>query len=272
MMRFLLFLFLTLALHAAVPKTFSSIGTPVYTAVEPTRKLSRFKTFAGDRELFLSYVEKAEKAKKEGFWLDKYRLLPEAKKRSRAYLETLRYLEKVNAQISKIVKDATLKAIRKHYVKTYFAIKKTHHPVFRSDPDLRRAAARFERRLKREKHEAEQRKKQRHAAFVRSYRNLKGRWKGKSDRGEKTLFHFKSASLLVITHTTPQKTQTIEGRWKIRGDMLEIDCTRITNRKKGDVPHSRSTRAKLTMQLKKIGTRKLVVYDTRRRKEYVLAR
>ncbi len=270
MIRLLTLLLLTLSLSAANPKIYSSIGDPVYAAIVPTKTLSTFKTFREDRELFSSFVAEADAAKKEGLWIDKYRLLPEAKARSQQYLKTLRRLQRIHAQISKIVKDATMTAIRKHHAKTYAAIKKTRHPVFRTDAELRRNAQRFEKQLKRERAAAKRKKERRYAAYLRSAKNLNGTWKGKS-RNSKVVFRFKGNTVSIVK-TSPKLQQTLRGKWRIKGDNMTIDLHSITNTRSDGIPHTRKSDVTLPMQIRKIGKRTLTLYDTRRKEEIALLR
>lgn len=270
MIRFLFLLVSALSLYAATPKIYSTIGDPVYAAVGPTRQLSTFKTFKEDRALFSSFADQADTAKEEGFWLDKYRLLPEAKKRSQLYLKTLRHLQRINAQISKIVKDTTMAAIKKHHAKTYAAIKKTHHPVFHDDAELRRAATRFEQQLKREYRNAQKKKQRRYKAYLRSSKNLNGTWKGKTAEG-KVHFRFKG-NALSITKISPKLTQRLQGKWQIKGNTLTIDLHSITNTRSDGIPHTRKSHVTLTMQIQKISKKSLLLFDTRRKETIHLLR
>lgn len=271
MLRLLLIIAMVLSLHAATPKIYSSVGDPVYRSVHAVRILSGYKTFKSDRKLFSDYVASAEAAKKEGYWLDKYRMLPEAKSRSKSYLKQLRYLQQVNAQIGKLVKEATLHAIKKHHVKTYYAIKKSRHPVLRSDAQLRRAMQRFEQTLKKERKRAAQAKAAARAKYFRSYGNLKGVWSGTAS-GEKITFHFIDAKRIAITRKTQQRVQTLHGRWKSAQDAIRVKLDKITNQRAGEIPHSRSASLTLIYHIDTIGKKRMTLIDTRRKERLTLAR
>jgi hypothetical protein len=272
MVRLMLFFILALTAQAATPKIFSSVGDPVYAAVAPVKMLSTYKTFKQDRTLFTSFVTQADAARKEGFWLDKYRLLPEAKRRSKAYLETLRQLQQINAQISKIVKETTLNSIKKHRTKTYYALKKSAHPVFRDDKELRQQMARFERRLTQEHKQQQQENAEQKAAVLRSFKNLKGTWQGMVNKGESIVYNFKTPNDITITKQPETLLQAIEGRWRIHNDTLTISLKTITNQKADGIPHTRDTSVKLVKKILSIGKEHLTLFDTRRRKTTELKR
>lgn len=272
MLRLLLIISMVLSLHAATPKIFSSVGDPVYRSVHAVRILSGYKTFKSDRKLFSDYVASAEAAKKEGYWLDKYRMLPEAKSRSKSYLKQLRYLQQINAQIGKLVKEATLYAIKKHHVKTYYAIKKSRHPVLRADAQLRRAMNRFERTIKKERKQAARAKAAANAKFLRSYGNLKGVWGTTSDSGETVTFHFVDAKRITIIRKASGRIQTLEGRWESSEDAIRVKLNKITNQREGEIPHSRSASVTLTYRIVTVGKKALTLIDTRRKERLKLAR
>ena len=271
-MRMLLLLLLTLAVYAGTPKIYSTVGDPVYGTVDAVETLSTYKTFQGDRELFLSFVRQADTAKEEGFWLDKYHLLPEAKARSKAYLKTLRKLKQLNAQISKIVKDATLDAIGKHHEKTYAAIKKSAHPVLKEDRELRQAMLRFERRLAGEHQQRQKEQAQKQADWLRSSENLKGAWRGTAADGDALVYRFSGKNRLVIVIQNTEQLQTLEGTWRIDSNMLRVALNRITNQRSDGVPHVRETDVRLSFEIRGIGKKSMDLFDTRRKSDVRLAR
>lgn len=270
---FLLTMLLSSALlFAATPKIYASIGDPVYRSVDAVRTLSGYKTFRADSKRFFDYVLQAEAAKKEGFWLDTHRHSPEAKRRSKAYLELLRQLNLTNKQIEKIVKNTTLTAIKKHHVNTYYAIKKSKHPVLKSDAELRRAMNRFERRLAQERKQQQKAKAAKRAKYLRSYGNLKGEWQAKTDSGEKIRFTFVDKQHLRILHTKGTKTKRLEGRWSSSPGYIRFQVERITNIFADGIPHTRSSSVTLDFKIIAIGKTKMRLFDTRRKTEIALLR
>jgi len=271
-MKILFILLLALSLQAATPKTYSSIGDPVYQTVEPIRKFSSFITFKEDEVLFSDYVIEADKARDEGFWIDKYRLLREAKERSKKYLNSLRYLQQINRQISKIIKDTTLTAIKKHHAKTYYAIKKARHPVFRNDAELRRAAKRFETTLKRERKQRKVKQQKETKVFLRSYKNLKGSWTGVEHDGTAVEFKFTRNDTIEIIRKTPALKQSIIGLWRSDDSQMKINAKSITQQKASRVAHTRETSAVILYRIESISKKSLKLYDERRRYVLTLSR
>ena len=265
MIRLLFFLSLTLTLQAATPKTYASIGDPVYRAVGPVGTLCTSKTFRKEQELFKSYVSEANAAEKEGLWLDTHLRSPEAKKRSGSYLKTLRHLQKVNAKITDIVRDKTMDAIEKHHTRTYFAINKSGYLALINDPELQRASQRFEKRLKAEQKRKKEQQIRAEADYLRSYGNLKGDWRSAPSSGKSVVYRFLDERHIVIVKQSSARTQTLEGTWRIDGDVMQIALETITNQKKGGIPHQRTAGVKLQMQIRAINKKKMTLFDTRRK-------
>lgn len=263
--RLLFFLLLALTLQAAMPRTYSTVGDPLYRAVGPVGTLADFKAFGGERDIFVSFIRETKAAEKEGFWLDTHLRMPEAKARSKAYLKTLRHLQKVNAQIADIVREKTMEAIGKKHARTYFAIKKSGYLALIDDPELQRASRRYENRLK-----AEQKRKQEHrvrqeADFLRSYGNLKGEWFNHAASGKTTTYRFLDKERIVIIKQSKAKTQTMEGTWRIDDDVMHIALESITHQQTGGVPHRRAANVTLQMQIRAIGKEEMTLFDTRRK-------
>lgn len=270
MIRWLFLFFLTWTLHAQTPEIYSAIGDPVYQALEPTREYTTFKTFRNDRKLFSDFVKQADKAKKEGFWLDKNRHRPEIRSRTSAYLERIRRLAKTSHFISEIVKKETLEAIRKNHKKTYAAIRNANHPVFNNDRELKNACARFERKLRREKEAQKRKKAQRHAAYLRSFGNLKGSWHGTEPDGTKVTWNFIGKNSLDIVSRDEEMTLTIRGTWTIAEDLLTVRTEKITQQKEHYPDRSRESTVTMDYDLNGISEKSLKLYDTRRQIAFTL--
>ena len=265
MMKMLLLLSLSLVLQAAMPKTYASIGDGIYNAIGPVRTLASYKTFRSDQKVFQTYINDAEAAKKEGFWLDSHRSHPEAKQRSEAYLKRLRHLQNVNAQITDTVRTKTMRTIEKHQTSTYFAIKKSGYPALIEDPDFKRASQRFENRLASEQKRAQVQKQKEAAAFLRSYDNLKGEWHSDSLEDKKIVYRFFDQDRISIVKRSSARTQTLEGTWQIKNDVMYVALSSITNRNTGSTPHQRATDAKIELQIRAIGKEKMTLFDPRRK-------
>ncbi len=272
MLRYLSLLLFSLLLFAGHPKIYSSIGNPLYNAIGPTKKLSTFVVFKDHRREFENFVKWAGDAKREGFWLDSHKGAPDFDARSKRYLKRLRNLQQYNSMISHYIKDETLTAIKKHHVRTFNTLTASAHPVFKRDKELAKACKRFKRQLKRERERAHKAKAKREAAYVRSYKNLKGRWKGTYESGEHTTFYFRNTHDIVITRTLKNRTQTLKGRWKIGHTVLNVSLTSITNKRQGEVAHTRASKANIVFDIKRIGRKRLVLFDRRNRQKLSLAR
>lgn len=272
MHRLLMLLLLSLAAYGRTPEIYAGIGDPVYAAVEPVRTLSTQKAFRDDKPLFTSFVQEAAAAKKEGFWLDGNRRHAETKQRAEVYLRTLRALSRMNADISNRVKKHLLDAINGRRVNTYYAIKKSAHPVFKSDGELHRAMVRFERKLARERGQHKQVKAGKDAAYLRSYDNLRGTWKGSNGTGSRVTYRFSDKKRLTIVERNAEQIQTFKGNWKIASDVLQVSLSEITNQKGDGVPHTRSADIRLSYKILKIDSKKIELFDQRRQTEVRLAR
>ena len=271
--RLLFFLMLTLTLQAAMPKTYSSIGDPIYRAVGPVETLAAQKTFREEGELFSAYVREAKAAEQEGRWLDTHLRLPEAKARSASYLKTLRHLQKLNAQITGIVREKTMDAIRQHHSGTYFAIKKSGFTALITDPELQQASRRFENRLKTEQKRKAEQDARRKEDFLRTYGNLKGDWHSSSSPGNTIVYRFVDTRRIMIIKEREANTQTMEGTWRIDDDdVMHIALETITHQKTGGIPHQRTADVKLQMQIRDIGQKKMTLFDVRRKTLLVFLR
>ena len=237
------------------------MGDPIYATIVPTSKLASLEIFKEDRGLFGTYINKAQDTKKEGFWLDKYKHLPEAKERRKKYISTLRKLTDLNKQIAKIVKDTTLRIIKKNWRKTYYAIKRSGHPVLKTDTELRRASIQFEKKIKLESNKRKERQRQKKQAYYRSAKNLNGKWTGKAkNRNVKFIFN---KNTLLCENISGDTIQTYKGKWHIEKNTLFFNVTKIS-RKAGSRPmHARDASATLKYEIVKIGKKELRLKDRR---------
>ena len=103
------------------------------------------------------------------------------------------------------------------------------------------------------------------AAFLRSYGNLKGDWHTTSASGKSIVYRFLDKQRLMIVKQDSAQTQTMEGTWRIDGEVMQIALATITNQKTGGIPHQRTTDVKLQMQVRAIGKEKMTLFDTRRK-------
>lgn len=263
---------LAVALQAGTPKVFASIGDPVYQAVKPTRALVTLKNFQKDKALFKTFLNETAAAYKEGKWIDAHRHTPDAKRRSGEYLAALRHLGQLNAQITESVRNTLETAIQKRQTRLYFTIKKSGYPALIDDAELHRKMAAYESRLKQQQERDRRLKMQQESAFLRSYGNLRGKWRAKTAAGKEKIYRFESPKKLTIITRSASRKQTLEGEWRIRNNMLDIALSRITNTMQDGVPHARDTDIKLHMKIRSIGKKSFKLYDMRRKKEQTFFR
>jgi len=260
LLRFFIIIIISyIYLFASNPKTYASVGDPVYATIVPTGRLASLEIFKEDRELFGTYINRARDTKKEGFWLDKYKHLPEARERRKKYISTLRELAEQNKQIAKIVKDTALRIIKKGWRKTYYAIKRSKHPILKNDVELRRASLQFEKKIRAESNKRKERQRQKKQAYYRSAKNLNGKWKGSfKNRSAEFIFNKKQ---LICKNRSGNTVQTYEGRWHIKKNTLFFDIVKIS-RKAGNRPvHVRETSVTLKYMITKIGKKELNLKD-----------
>ncbi|HHH73033.1 MAG TPA: hypothetical protein ENL04_04335 [Sulfuricurvum sp.] len=204
--------------------------------------------------------------------MDKYRMLPETKGRSKLYLELLRHLGVTNKQIAKIVKETMLRTIALHHINTYRAIKKSRHPVLRQDPELRHAMKQFEARLARERKKQKEEKAVKYASYLRSYGNLKGHWQTTADSNERISFVFSSKTHLRVTQTRNNRSSIFEGAWTSDQKHIIFNIAKTINQSENGTTHSRTTSVRLYYVINSIDRQNITLLDTRRNKKIELHR
>lgn len=264
-------MFFTAAAFAA-PKIYSTLGDPLFATVSPTQTLANYQTFSHEAATFNAFVHDAQAAEKEGYWLDAHKASPDGKARAADYLKTLRELIKREKKISATIKTETMQVIEENKAGVYRAIRRTGHPIFRQDAQLRRAMSAYEGRLQVKEEKKVQKKKRARAKYLRSVNNLVGTWSGTTIKGRPVRYHFYGGSEITITRSTKRGLQMLKGTWKIDENTLTIDLETVTTTDSSGVEHSRDAKVTLLRTIKAIDSSRLRLYDAKRHEELLLVR
>lgn len=98
------------------PKIYSGLGDMIYDNMESMSRLSDIKAMAKYNESIDAYLEKCQEVRKNGFDLEKNKPTPVETK---AYLNSLRSLEKEHAYYLRMTNAALLQAIHNNDYETY---------------------------------------------------------------------------------------------------------------------------------------------------------
>jgi len=272
MIRLLFILLIAVACEARTPKTYASVGDPIYQSVKPAHALRNNIYFSDEREVFNTFISETAAAEKEGFWLDAHRSEPDAKERHDAYLVKLRSLKRQDAMLKSIVKTKMNRAMRTNQSALYTTIKKSGYPELLNDPQLNRQMARYEEYLKEEQMRKLAQNTEAYARYLRSYENLNGEWQSTSPTGRSIVYRFSQKDRILILKQNAGTVQTLEGRWSAENDVLSVALSSITNRSSDGTPHVRKTNVKLRMEIRALDTGKMTLFDTRRKTELTFFR
>jgi len=240
---FLLFLLSSLCLFAATPKLFKPIGDPIYKEIPAVISLSKMHYFKNDKKMLNNFIQDAKATKKLGFTYDKKRKQKTlTKQEQKDYLDKLRDLKKQLKTIYSRVRVALSEIIKKRYVKTFYALKRTRIDILHLDPKSASKIRKFEYQLTRKKRLAKQKKaaqlkadKLAYYKFLRSDKNLNGKWKGKSNDDTKMAASF-NKSTLYLTYKNPKDTLVFKGSYKITKNTFDFFIEH-RKRTKSDISH-----------------------------------
>lgn len=221
-----------------VPKPYSAIAAPIYRDAEPALKLAKLKAFRSERTTLQRFGQEALQANKDGFAVQR----SGDKKAAKAYIATLRDLQKQHIKVTHTVKKVLTATIKRDYSRTFNAIVASNYSTIQSDPGLRKQVAAYTQTLKQRRIDNN---KRRHAA-LRSSENLEGTWNAGED-----LWRFEKERLTLVQHY-PHRTLTLEGRWKITKDLFSFQIDTITHQRPGGHPHSRAQAMHRTYALLKV--------------------
>lgn len=208
----------TLALFSATPKLYKPIGDPIYKYIGSVKKMSDIGYFKKEKKELLTFVKKASAHKKLGFSYDKKRRAKTlSKEEQKAYLNTLRALDRDLFTINTLGKDALPIFIKHRYVASFHQLKATKLSFLRRDTDSAWLVKKYSRELNkkarlRQKKQAKKLKNNKVAynKMLRSSKNLNGTWEGKSNNKALLTAVF-NEDKLSLSFKTQNKTNIIKG-------------------------------------------------------------
>ena len=215
MLKMLILLFTPLLLLAQNPKIYSSLGDPLYDDMKSVRKLSDLHSFKPYREEMRLLVTDVQKLQQRGLELDRQKDPGKAK----AYLEELRTLSKRNVAMRKSIKNVMAASIRTDFEARYRQIRRTNHPLFREDPELKRLITGYQKTLK--KRAVAQARK--HVDFLKTHAHFNGTWRTPSQH-----WTFEGDKLTTVKYDGKQKQINL-GTWKFEDRHLVHHVTHIEN-------------------------------------------
>jgi len=239
MYKFLtLLLLLTLSLFSATPKLYKPIGDPIYKHISSVKKMAEIGYFKNEKQQLLSFVKNASAHKRLGFSYDKKRRAKTlTKQEQKAYLNTLRSLDRELFAINGLGKDALPVFVKRRYVQSFHQLKATHLSFLRRDSDSAWLVKKYTRELNKQERLRQQKQAKKlkndkvaYQKMLHSAQNLNGSWDGKSSDNSvlKAVFNEEKLSLSYISKNkinlikgTYTLTKTLNFSMKIRKLMIE---------------------------------------------------
>jgi len=221
--------------------------------------------FKKDKQLFLRFIKAAQKNKKKGHTYDKKRRNKTlTKQEQKQYLAELRVLKKQLQSIYSIVQTSLMKIISINYVKTYYRLKRTHLDILRLDPKSVSAMRRFEKKLNKKKRQAAKNKalqvkeeEHAHYDFLRSPKNLSGKWKGKSSTGEIMTASI-HGNILYLNYISKKSVTIFKGKYTIKHNNFNFHIEH-RKRTKADISHIKKVNFSRSYTIKKISEKLLTL-------------
>lgn len=260
-----LFLLCSLYLFAQTPELYKSIGDPVYSEIPSVISLSQMPYLKKEKKELDSFVLEAKKHKSLGLvYDDKRRNKTLSKQEQKEYLHQLRKLNKELYNIYNIVKSELSIIIKNRHINTLQRLKRTKIDILRLDPESASSIKTFENRLRREKQlaqkkKAEQNKKNKLAYynFIRSDKNLNGKWEGKSSDSSLLSASF-NKSILYLTYFNKNDTNELKGIYTINNENFNF-FIEYTKRIKSDIPRIKKVNFGRIYHIMKITKKELVL-------------
>ncbi|MDF1880938.1 hypothetical protein JHD50_06405 [Sulfurimonas sp. MAG313] len=262
---FILFLLLCLYLSASTPNLYKSVGDPVYTEIPAIISLSKMNYFKKHKLVLRSFISTAKQQKNLGFAYDKKRRNKTlTKKEQKEYLTKIRDLKKELRSISRIVQKDLLTIIKINYVKTYYRLKKTHLKVLRLDPKSAKAGSQFEKKIhhkrrlaKLEKEQQKKRNKIEYYKYLRSSKNLDGKWKGESS-DKTTMYASFHGKTVYLSYQNPKDIIIFKGSYKIRNNRF-LFFIEQRKRTKASISHIKKVHFERIYKVSKITEKDLIL-------------
>ena len=262
---FILFVMSIGYLFASTPSLYKPIADPIYKEIPAVISLSKMSYFKKDKKIFLDFIQGAQKNKKLGHKYDKKRRNKTlSKNEQKQYLANLRILKKQLQSIYVIVQTSLQKIIKTNYVKTFYRLKRTNIDILYLDPRSASSIRKFEKKLNKKKRIAAQNKirknkadEQAHYNFLRSSKNLDGKWKGKNTTGEKMSASMHE-NILYLNYISKKSITVFKGKYKISHNALNFFIEH-RKRTKADISHIKKVHFSRIYKIKKITEKELVL-------------
>jgi len=264
MFKFLLLFFISsIFLFAATPKLYKPIGDPIYNEIPAVISLSKMNYFKKDKVQFLDFINKAKSHKKLGFTYDrKKKQKTLTKVEQRTYLNGIRRLDKSLRQIYFIVKNTLPRIIKTNYTKTFYRLLKTRLDILYLDPKTAKSIKAYKYKLNKRKRIARQKQvkkekdaKTAHYNFLRSSKNLDGKWKGKNTQKETMSASFHD-DIVYLTYASKGQVQVFKGSYKIYKNTFTFNIQQRKRTKK-DISHIKKVKFQRKYIIKKISKTQL---------------
>jgi hypothetical protein len=240
-----LLLLLTLTLFSATPKLYKPIGDPIYKHISSVKKMSEIGYFKNEKKQLLNFVKKANTHKKLGFAYDKKRRAKTlSKEEQKAYLNTLRSLDRELFTINTLAKDALPIFIKRRYVQSFYQLKATKLSFLRRDSDSAWLVKKYSLELSkkqriRQKQQAKKLKNNKIAyqKMLRSSQNLNGTWQGISNDKTKLKAIF-NENKLALSYITKNKTNLIKGTYTVNKTLnFSMQIRKLTVEERSHIRH-----------------------------------
>jgi len=260
-----LFLFFILFSTAvlAYPKMYASVSHNVYKDLKAINTLSHVKAMKAKRGELSNYVKRANKEMKLGYWLDKNKANPKSKQKSRDYLSEIRYLSHQNKILTEFIINTTFDTIYTDKPRSFYEIMKSNHRIFLQDRELKAAIKKYRKKLrKREARRAKQKSEQtkqkelKKKMYLRSSKNLNGKWMEKAEK--LTTFTFKGKNL-QIKFQDEKSSQKIIGTYTTTLEKLVFSIKTIVRYDKEGTEHKRNTSIKREYHILKANKKSLLL-------------
>ena len=247
-----------LSLLALTPTLYKPIGDPVYSEIPAVTSLSEMTYFQKEKTQMQGFVQRALQHKKLGLSYDKKRHSKTLQKEEqKIYLKGLRELDHELKNIYGVVRRALNDIIKSHDVKTFYRLKRTKIGLLKLDPKSAADVRKFERKIERDKRLRREKKiKQDKAAkiayyrFLRSPKNLNGKWSGKDMEGTKMSAVFEK-NRVRLNYLYPKETTLFKGSYTIKKDDFKFLIEESERRKSG-VAHNKKVNLERTYKILKL--------------------
>lgn len=264
MLKFItLFLLSSLCLLAATPRLYKPIGDPIYNEIPAVISLSKMTYFLNDKTFLVNFVQEANQHKKLGFSYDKKRRNKTlSKEEQKNYLDGLRSLKKQMQHIYGLVREALPVIIKKNYVKTYYRLKKTKLDILFLDPKSVSIMKKFEKKVNAKRRAQEKQRalkekndKVNHYNFIRSNKNLAGKWKGKGSDNNIMSATFIN-DIIYLTYHNDKETTVFKGKFSIIKNDFHFYIQQ-RKRTKSDISHIKKVNFERTYKIISISEKEL---------------